>query len=68
MEQTHSYRPLCLSLYLNYFVHGIGVIVLAQKYGCPGSSLGQHCRRRLGHFYARHRPPHRLIRIGQIIG
>ena len=31
MEQTHSYRPLCLSLYLNYFVHGIGVIVLAQN-------------------------------------
>lgn len=31
MEQTHSYRPLCLSLYLNYFVHGIGVIILAQN-------------------------------------
>ena len=31
MEKTHSYRPLCLSLYLNYFVHGIGVIILAQN-------------------------------------
>ncbi|ERT58024.1 MFS transporter [Megasphaera vaginalis (ex Srinivasan et al. 2021)] len=31
MEQSHSYRPLCLSLYLNYFVHGIGVIILAQN-------------------------------------
>lgn len=31
MEHTHSYRPLCLSLYLNYFVHGIGVIILAQN-------------------------------------
>lgn len=31
MEQTHSYRPLCLSLYLNYFVHGIGVLILAQN-------------------------------------
>lgn len=31
MEQKHSYRPLCLSLYLNYFVHGIGVIILAQN-------------------------------------
>lgn len=31
MEQTHSYRPLCLSLYMNYFVHGIGVIILAQN-------------------------------------
>lgn len=31
MEQTRSYRPLCLSLYLNYFVHGIGVLILAQN-------------------------------------
>ena len=31
MEKTHSYRPLCLSLYLNYCVHGIGVIILAQN-------------------------------------
>ena len=31
MEQTLSYRPLCLSLYLNYFVHGIGVLILAQN-------------------------------------
>ena len=31
MEQNRSYRPLCLSLYLNYFVHGIGVLILAQN-------------------------------------
>ncbi len=31
MEQTQSYKPLCFSLYLNYFVHGIGVIILAQN-------------------------------------
>ncbi len=31
MEQTRSYRPLCLSLYLNYFVHGIGVLILDQN-------------------------------------
>lgn len=31
MEQTRSYRSLCLSLYLNYFVHGIGVLILAQN-------------------------------------
>ena len=31
MEQTRSYRPLCPSLYLNYFVHGIGVLILAQN-------------------------------------
>ena len=31
MEQTRSYRPLCLSLYLNYFVHGIGILILAQN-------------------------------------
>lgn len=31
MEQTRSYRLLCLSLYLNYFVHGIGVLILAQN-------------------------------------
>ena len=31
MEQTRPYRPLCLSLYLNYFVHGIGVLILAQN-------------------------------------
>lgn len=31
MEQTRFYRPLCLSLYLNYFVHGIGVLILAQN-------------------------------------
>ena len=31
MAQTRSYRPLCLSLYLNYFVHGIGVLILAQN-------------------------------------
>ena len=31
MEQTRAYRPLCLSLYLNYFVHGIGVLILAQN-------------------------------------
>ena len=31
MKQTRSYRPLCLSLYLNYFVHGIGVLILAQN-------------------------------------
>ena len=31
MEQTRSYRPLCLSLYLNYFVHGIGVLILTQN-------------------------------------
>jgi MFS family permease len=28
---NHSYRPLAFSLYLNYFVHGIGVIILAQN-------------------------------------
>ena len=31
MEQTRSYRPLCLSLYLNNLVHGIGVLILAQN-------------------------------------
>ena len=31
MEQNRSYRPLCLGLYLNYFVHGIGVLILAQN-------------------------------------
>ncbi|MGE1061462.1 MFS transporter [Megasphaera paucivorans] len=28
---NQSYRPLSFSLYLNYFVHGIGVIILAQN-------------------------------------
>ncbi len=28
---TSSYKPMALSLYLNYFVHGIGVIILAQN-------------------------------------
>ena len=31
MTQTASYKPMALSLYLNYFVHGIGVIILAQN-------------------------------------
>lgn len=31
MEQHKSYKPLCLSMYLNYFVHGIGVLILAQN-------------------------------------
>ena len=39
MEQTRSYRPLCLSLYLNYFVHGIGVLILAQNMDFSGYFL-----------------------------
>ena len=31
MEQTRSYRPLCLRLSLYYVVHGIGVLILAQN-------------------------------------
>lgn len=31
MEQHKSHKPLCLSMYLNYFVHGIGVLILAQN-------------------------------------
>lgn len=63
MEQTHSYRPLCLSLYLNYFVHGIGVIILAQNMDALAARWGSVADVAWGHFYARHRPPHRLIRI-----
>ena len=40
MEQTRSYRPLCLSLYLNYFVHGIGVLILAQNMDSLAARLG----------------------------
>lgn len=38
MEQHKSYKPLCLSMYLNYFVHGIGVLILAQNM----DALAQH--------------------------
>lgn len=40
MEHTHSYRPLCLSMYLNYFVHGIGVLILAQNMDALASRWG----------------------------
>ena len=66
MEQTRSYRPLCLSLYLNYFVHGIGVLILAQNMDSL-AALGQFSRRHERHRHARYRPTHRSFRIGQII-
>lgn len=36
----NKYMPTAISLYINYFVHGMGVLILAQNMGALGSQWG----------------------------